>query len=632
MEVLTLNQAQTVKFVMIDAIGNEVAGLGGALTIEVSKVGGAFIAGAGAQAETSDGWYEYTLTAAECDTVGPLAIKVDGAGAIQQSLYFFVKSAAAGAVEVTYTVTNSVTLNPIDGVHVWISTDVAGNNVVWSGFTDTFGVARALDATLPWLDVGTYYFWCQAVGYTFVNPDTEVITLLDITGETTGTPITGGVAIGLSLAYPLPYTLLSLPMYAKILSINPLHFSRGSTPGLDPTVMPDRGCNSLWFKYDWQHYEQVSWMSLAESIHTAEKEIADLIGWWPAPVWIEEEVHQYPRPFMRDAYGSGIDIRGQYKSIAARYGKFIQPGTRAVSLEGTATTGGGSLSYTDEDGDGFYETASIVFPTTLTNVSEIKVYFSGQSGAMEWEVRPPRSKEISGGFVTFIFDSWLLINPELYEDFPTSDGIQAIDVSTVANFVATVDVYREYTDTTTTSARFYWEQGIPQSLGMVCATCGGVGCYVCGYIVQDGCLGARHPVRGVLVPAPGVYDTDNSVWGKSTWAECREPDIVKVWYKSGELAQEYIQGRTVDPLSLFWAQTIAWLATARLERPFCGCGSVEKIVNDLQTDMLLNTSDTSYFVTSEVMNCPFGTRKGEVMAWRRIKHFVKNKRLGVAVI
>lgn len=81
-----------------------------------------------------------------------------------------------GAVEHTYTVTNSVTLQPVDGVEVWYTTDLAGNNVVWYGNTDAFGVARDASGNKPMLDPGTYYVWKQLAGYTIdQNPDTEVV-------------------------------------------------------------------------------------------------------------------------------------------------------------------------------------------------------------------------------------------------------------------------------------------------------------------------------------------------------------------------------------------------------------------------------------------------------------------------
>lgn len=81
----------------------------------------------------------------------------------------------AGAVEFTYTVTDSVTGLPIEGVEVWFSTDIAGLNVVWSGNTDVFGIAMDVLGGLPMLDAGTYYVWRQRSGYVFADPDVEVV-------------------------------------------------------------------------------------------------------------------------------------------------------------------------------------------------------------------------------------------------------------------------------------------------------------------------------------------------------------------------------------------------------------------------------------------------------------------------
>lgn len=81
-----------------------------------------------------------------------------------------------GAIAFTYTVTNSATGLPIDGVEVWISTDAAGANIVWNGYTDAFGVARSLGGTLPMLNAGNYYFWKQLAGLIDdQNPDLEAV-------------------------------------------------------------------------------------------------------------------------------------------------------------------------------------------------------------------------------------------------------------------------------------------------------------------------------------------------------------------------------------------------------------------------------------------------------------------------
>lgn len=80
-----------------------------------------------------------------------------------------------GTLPYTYTITNSVTSAPIDGVRVDFATDAAGQYVVWTGFTDAFGVARDQAGNLPRLDPGTYYIYRQKAGFTFADPDTEVV-------------------------------------------------------------------------------------------------------------------------------------------------------------------------------------------------------------------------------------------------------------------------------------------------------------------------------------------------------------------------------------------------------------------------------------------------------------------------
>lgn len=75
----------------------------------------------------------------------------------------------SGAITYTYTLTSDVDGSPIAGADVWVTTDLAGTNTVASGVTDAFG------QVVIYLDPGTYYFWRQLAGWTFTNPDTEVV-------------------------------------------------------------------------------------------------------------------------------------------------------------------------------------------------------------------------------------------------------------------------------------------------------------------------------------------------------------------------------------------------------------------------------------------------------------------------
>ncbi len=154
-----------IKFVMVDANYTEVAGLGVNFNLWLSKPGLPFVPSTGVKAETSNGHYEYTLTAAECDTIGPISVRVTGAGCIQQNLEYVIQQRNAGCVAWPYTVTDSITLLPIPDAEVWIATDLAMTHIVWVGRTDAFGVVRDAIGNLPCLDVGTYYLKKHKVGY-----------------------------------------------------------------------------------------------------------------------------------------------------------------------------------------------------------------------------------------------------------------------------------------------------------------------------------------------------------------------------------------------------------------------------------------------------------------------------------
>lgn len=173
---LRQSQAQRVPFVLIDDNCDEVSHLLTTLRVRVSKNGGLFAESAGTIGEIGSGWYYYEFTAAETDTPGPVAVQVTSTriDIQRQNLAYFVR-VPGGDIEFTYTVTNSVTGFPIEGVEVWFATDEDGNNVTWRGTTDTFGVARDSLNQLPLLDAGTYFVWRRHSNFRFQNPDTEQV-------------------------------------------------------------------------------------------------------------------------------------------------------------------------------------------------------------------------------------------------------------------------------------------------------------------------------------------------------------------------------------------------------------------------------------------------------------------------
>jgi hypothetical protein len=79
-------------------------------------------------------------------------------------------NAGSGSTIVTVTVINSVTLQPLVGAKVWITTDAAGTNVIAGTLTtNTSGQA------VFFLDTGTYYAWCADPGYQGTLPIIVVV-------------------------------------------------------------------------------------------------------------------------------------------------------------------------------------------------------------------------------------------------------------------------------------------------------------------------------------------------------------------------------------------------------------------------------------------------------------------------
>jgi hypothetical protein len=111
--------------------------------------------------------FEYTYTGA--DNLDPVAkfITTDltmDESQLASGSYCSYPAASAGAIAYTITVDTPGGL-PIDGVNVWVSTDIAGVNVIFNGYTNALGIV------IPMLDAGNYFAWKQKAGFTFVNPE-----------------------------------------------------------------------------------------------------------------------------------------------------------------------------------------------------------------------------------------------------------------------------------------------------------------------------------------------------------------------------------------------------------------------------------------------------------------------------
>lgn len=398
-------------------------------------------------------------------------------------------------------------------------------------------------------------------------------------------------------------TLLSLSRYASIMGLNPVHFSGG----LGQNYWTDNGsCSDIWPQYSWQGPTVVSREDLAQTIHDAEEDIQRILGFPLAPTYFYEEVQPWPKFYDPVANSPSGHTGARGKSVRTRYGKVIAAGRRGLTI----IQYNSPVVMSDADGDGFDETATVRVTTALTNPKEIKLYFATKEGDPIWEIRPLKRVKIASGVATITFDSWLVFDPTLWEMAPTRDGLCPIDVENSTSYEPVVDVYREFVDVSLPASQFMYPSA--------CNACGGSGCAECALTLVDGCASVRNSALGLVVPTAATY-SDGS-W--SADANCYgEPDMVKLWYLAGDIDSRYLQGLSFDPLSDYWAQTISFLATARLELPVCACGPILDLFADYRHDVAAVDRSRSVFfsvLSPEMLTNPFGTKRGEIRAWDRV--------------
>src|SRR5262245_59221232 len=218
-------------------------------------------------------------------------------------------------------------------------------------------------------------------------------------GDAVSPPTPGPSASAVAGACADRRTWLSLDEWAQIMGINPLHFN-----GLSSNLIPNTVCGDVFFQYSWQHSDRIGRDDIARAIKQAEDEIAREAGFNLMPDWTVAERLAYPRPATPEAYGMGYNPRWLLKSVELPRGYLLSGGVRTKSV----IQAGAAIARTDQDGDGFLETCTVTATTTVTDPSEIHLYYPSTTADDCWEIRPI-NVSISGGVVTIEFKVWQIV-------------------------------------------------------------------------------------------------------------------------------------------------------------------------------------------------------------------------------
>ena len=398
-------------------------------------------------------------------------------------------------------------------------------------------------------------------------------------------------------------TLLPLDRWAELLGISPLHWNQMFSDNFGPTG----DCGDTFFQYTWQNTEFTSREDIARAINQAEGMIASALGYYPMPDWTFLERKQTTRPAKPELIaGSNTNVRGYHKTIELDHGYIISGGRRAQSEITLAT----AVTFSDEDGDGYEETATAAVTTAIVDC-EIRAYLPGRAGDFAYEIRPIVVTS-TGGVATITFKRWQMVDPDLQENLSAGRPDNRINAETAANYLTTIDVYRIFNDPQS-QVTLMWEQ---PPVG--CNVCGGSGCVACAFGTQTGCLFVRDERLGFVGYRPATWDATDEEFDRADLAVCRDPEQLRLWYYSG---WESTDPRVICPRTQMDPQfemAVTHLSVTLLDRDVCSCNNVERFVEHYREDLSRLGREVSHQLTPRDLGNPFGPTRGGISAWKII--------------
>jgi hypothetical protein len=393
-----------------------------------------------------------------------------------------------------------------------------------------------------------------------------------------GTPATGVASTDLTLIQDLESTLLPLDYFRRILGVDPYHFWQFEHPD-----HPMSTCTSIYSHEKWQS-GNVARLDMLLAIVEAERNLAEVIRYWPAPRYQYRE----RRPLQHPQVLSSRSIRPL--TLRTEYIKIRDVGTPQWDFLESI-----SLAYDATDDIAF----TVAVPEDAT-AEEIVVVYHGSRVKIR-----PIVVTIADAVATISIKKWLLGNRLLWEQ---GDNINAANID---NFEASVDVYHVWLSKTK-QILTYWEPADTSH-----TLCSDETCPICEGCTQNACAMGGNYDLGVVSYQYAEYD---AAYTKKYPIQNRYPDYGYISYISGADTQgdRY--------MSRFWQRIVAHYAVALLDMPLCSCSDVRDNYNYWQEDFgqTQGVAGRSTTYSQSALENPLGSlRRGAIEAWNTIRRMVE---------
>lgn len=400
-------------------------------------------------------------------------------------------------------------------------------------------------------------------------------------------------------------TKLPLATWARIVGIHPLHFAGIS---FTPDHRNPNLCDTAYYQWDWQAADRTSREQIAMSILQAEEMIERIVQFRLMPTWETDEYHQTIRNHRREL-GSVLDMTGRRPTVRADWGHFISGGIEKKTLVDTAQ----AITWSADKRTG---TVTVTVPLG-TEACNIEAYYPGEAGADEWQIRPiDVAIAVNGVTATITIKRELAVLPELWDTYNPRFAVFLTD----ADFIDEVDVYTRENDPQT-QATLLWEPG------RTCTTCDDGSCGMCSYSAGTACLFLRsQPALSVVGWTPGTWDADDANFNWDCPGYWWNPDLIRLYYYAGYRAR----AGCAREMDMNLARAVAALAMTLNDRPACDCSG--EIWEYWREDMAKSSTSSGGVRRNPVLENPFGTMRGAIFAWERVKEYAEQSTPQVAAV
>lgn len=365
-------------------------------------------------------------------------------------------------------------------------------------------------------------------------------------------------------------TLLPLEEYARIMSIPGWHFNQVQHPG-----RPRRGAaDDFWVQsgYSGDPNRIVGRDEVAQAISEAERQIAHVCRFWPAPRWFcgdRERLILWPDP-----------VRGQILTqpvLRTRWGYLISAGVETWTQINEDPV---AIVYTDTDYDGITDWATITYGLYMYGADEcdIEVVPVGQDPEGNWSIKP-LDISVDAGILTIEGPKWMFVDPEIW------NGITPAHMDDDDDFLTHVNIWNHWND--------------PHPAGVIRWLPDQCGAGVSDRY-QEAMITVLRERTGAFYPTPASYDESSRTWTRASMTYCESPQGFYLWYYAG------LRDTNCDDcsyMSTALKRAIVSLANCYMADPPCGStATMERWKRDNEDQEM-----TTYNVA--MANSHFGTSK-----------------------